>query len=220
DEKDIVELIDYNLQKEGYKTIHAFSGEDALIASRQKTPDLIILDLMLPGIDGFEVCKVLKQDRQTRNIPIIMLTARGDDLDQIVGLELGADDYVTKPFSPKVLITRIKKTIQRVGGLNTEKTDEIITAYGLELDPVRHQTIYNGKKLDLSVTEFNLLRLLAENPGRVFSRNQIIVATKGDDYPVTERSVDVQILGLRKKLGDFEQYIETVRGVGYRLKDV
>ena len=162
DEKDIAELIEYNLKKEGYKTVSVLNGEDALREARRIVPDLIILDLMLPGIDGFDVCKTLKQEKLTRKIPVLMLTAKGDDMDQIVGLEIGADDYVTKPFSPKVLLTRIKKIIQRNADAGKEEpVDEVISVYGLQIDPERHLTLYNGKKLDLSVTEFELLRLLA-----------------------------------------------------------
>lgn len=218
DEKDIAELIEYNLKKEGYKTVTSCSGEDGLDMAKKNMPDLIILDLMLPGMDGFDVCRQLKSDKKTNSIPILILTAKSEDADIITGLELGADDYVTKPFSPKVIIARIRAIIRRLKNKKISRPENI-NIYDIEIDIPRHQVICSGKKIFLSASEFNILVLFAENPGQVFSRSQIINKNKGGDYPVTERSVDVQILGLRKKLGDSGNIIETVRGIGYRIKE-
>ena len=219
DEKDILELLEYNLRKEGYVTVPCQSGEEAVKTAVKIKPDLIALDLMLPGIDGIEVCRMLKIKEETRQIPIIMITAKGDDSDQIIGLEIGADDYVTKPFSPKVLIARIRSLIRRGKSEQNVKQNSVIRIHNIQIDPIKHEVISDGDVLDLSVTEFSILELLAASPGWVFSRNQIICSVKGDDYPVTERSVDVQILGLRKKLGSYGNYIETIRGVGYRMRE-
>jgi two-component system, OmpR family, alkaline phosphatase synthesis response regulator PhoP len=218
DEKDIAEILEYNLRKEGYQTITAANGEEGLEKIRKNSPDIIILDLMLPGIDGFDVCRQLKTDKKTNTIPILMLTAKSEDTDIVTGLELGADDYVTKPFSPKVIIARIRAIIRR---LKTKTTDrpEHFSIFDIEIDIPRHQVRCSGNIVELSASEFSILVLFAENPGQVFSRNQIINEVKGGDYPVTERSVDVQILGLRKRLGSSGSFIETVRGIGYRMKE-
>jgi len=217
DDKDILELISFNLEKEGYRTYCSASGEIALSQVDNLKPDLILLDLMLPGINGLDICKQLKQSDTTKNIPIIMVTAKSEDSDVVAGLELGADDYVTKPFSPKVLIARIRTILRRSRKKPDTFHSQIVSFRDIVIDISRHCVTVNGKNVELSATEFSILRFLAENPGWVFSRNQIIGAVKGEDYPVTERSVDVQILGLRKKLGDMGKYIQTVRGVGYRL---
>lgn len=217
DEEDVLELVRYNLDKNGYKISTATTGEDALAKARSRLPDLMILDLMLPGIDGLEVCKILKNDPKTANIPIIMLTAKGEEADIVTGLELGADDYVTKPFSPKVLIARARRILHRAVARDLEKKP--VKIHELMIDPARRQVLIKNKPVDLTFTEFNILYTLAKRPGLVFTRYQIVDALHGDDYLVTDRAVDVQIVGLRKKLGQCSKYIETVRGVGYRFKD-
>ncbi|MGL1892363.1 MAG: response regulator transcription factor [Spirochaetaceae bacterium] len=218
DEKDILELIAFNLECSGYEVLKASDGEVGLKLAKEANPDLVLLDLMLPGIDGFDVCRGLKQEKNSRNIPIIMLTARGEDTDIVSGLELGAEDYITKPFSPKILVARIRTVLRRAAG-NTEDDEETLNINGIYMDISKHIVKIESDKIDLSTTEFDILRVLMSSPGWVYSRNQIIDAVKGSNYPVTQRSVDVQILGLRKKLGNKGLYIETVRGVGYRLKE-
>lgn len=218
DEEDILELVRYNLAREGYKVVCAASGEAALKLAVADPVDLIILDLMLPGIDGLEVARRLKQDAGTQHTPIVMLSAKGEEADIVTGLELGADDYVTKPFSPRILIARIKAVIRRRRGL-TELADEVLNIRELSIHTGRHSVTANGEALDLTYTEFQVLYFLARRPGWVFTRSQIVNAVHGEDYPVTDRSVDVQIVGLRKKLGPLGNYVETVRGVGYRFME-
>jgi two-component system alkaline phosphatase synthesis response regulator PhoP len=218
DEEDILELVRYNLAKEGYHVTGTLSGEEALKKVRYETFDIIVLDLMLPGIDGLEVTKRLKASEKTRNIPIIMLTAKGEEADIVTGLELGADDYITKPFSPRVLIARVRAAFRR----KIAKVDEdtaVLRIHELEIHPGRRSVLSQGNPVDLTYTEFQVLYMLARRPGWVFTRSQIVDTVRGDDYPVTDRSVDVQIVGLRKKLGAFGKYIETVRGVGYRFRE-
>ena len=218
DEEDILELVRYNLRSEGYQVVGTLSGEEALKKARTGVFDLIILDLMLPGIDGLEVAKKLKADEKTQAIPIVMLTAKGEEADIVTGLELGADDYITKPFSPRVLIARIRTALRRQTRKPYDDTS-VIQIHALEIHPGRRTVLADGKPIDLAYTEFQVLHFLSRRPGWVFTRSQIVDAVRGDDYPVTDRSVDVQIVGLRKKLGDCGKYIETVRGVGYRFKD-
>lgn len=217
DEKDILELIAFNLECSGYDVLKASNGEDGLEIAKKMNPDLVLLDLMLPGMDGFDVCRELKLDKATRKTPVIMLTARGEDTDIVSGLELGAEDYITKPFSPKILIARIRTVLRRSSGNKPE--DELLSVNDITLDVSKHRVLIGSAIVELSATEFDILKILMTSPGWVFSRNQIINSVKGSNYPVTERSVDVQILGLRKKLGEKGQYIETVRGVGYRLRE-
>lgn len=219
DDADIQELVRYNMAKEGYQVMTAATGEDALVEMEKNTPDLIILDLMLPGIDGFEVCKLVRQDEQTRHVPVIMLTAKGEESDVVTGLELGADDYMTKPFSPKVLLARVRAILRRKP--KPEKADEhtLVRIHDLVIHPGRHEIRVNDKVVDLTLTEFRVLQFLARRPGWVFTRSQIVENLHGDDYAVTDRAIDVQIVGLRKKLGEAGKYIETVRGVGYRFKE-
>ena len=220
DEEYILELLSFNLKKAGYTTLTASSGEKALQIAPEDRPDLILLDLMLPGNDGIEVCRKLKQENTTRDIPIIMLTARGEDSDVIIGLEMGADDYITKPFSPRVIAARIRAVLRRSSSKTSpDEAVKSLSIHDIFIDLSRHEVHCAGESLGLSVTEFMILEFLARNPGWVFSRGQIISAVKGEDYPVTERSVDVQILGLRKKLGGRGRYIETVRGIGYRMRE-
>ena len=218
DEHDILELIRYNLEREDFGVETVETGEDALRLARETEPDLIILDIMLPGMNGTEVCKRLKSDDQTRDIPVLMLTAKSTSSDVVNGLELGADDYVTKPFIPSVLLARVRALLRRVQrSAATSATSARIRVHDLLIDVSRHEVFVDDTLVSLSATEFAILEFLARNPGWVFSRHRIIDAVKGQDYPVTERSVDVQILGLRKKLGEHGKHIETVRGVGYRL---
>ena len=218
DEEDIRELVKYNLAREGYKIFCASSGEKALKKARAKLLDLIVLDLMLPGIDGLEVTKILKNDPKTQHIPIIMLTAKEEEADIVTGLELGADDYITKPFSPRVLVARIRAVIRR----KKKEYDEVeleIEIHDLVIHPGRNRVLIRGRPVELTFTEFQVLYVLARRPGWVFTRSQIVDAIRGGDYPVTDRSVDVQIVGLRKKIGPYSKYIETVRGIGYRFRE-
>ena len=217
DEEDLLELIQYNLAKEGYRVTCVGTGEDALREARANPPDLIVLDLLLPNVDGLEVCKLLKNDPRTKHVPIVMLTAKGDEADMVTGLELGADDYISKPFSPRVLTARVRAVLRRAQ--EPASPDATVQARELLIHPGRHEVLAAGKPLSLTLTEFRLLHFLAQRPGWAFSRSQIVDAVKGDDYPVTERSVDVQVAGLRKKLGELGEYIETVRGIGYRFKE-
>jgi two-component system alkaline phosphatase synthesis response regulator PhoP len=218
DEEDILELIRYNLAKEGYGVMGATSGEEGLRRVRERRPDLILLDLMLPGLDGLEVCRRLQQDVRSRGVPVIMLTAKGEEPDIVAGLELGADDYVTKPFSPRILLARIRAVLRRRGTEPPQETASL-EIHGLAIDPSRHEVLVQGRAVDLTVKEFRLLHLLARRPGWVFTRDQIVNQVHGDDYPVSDRAVDVLIVGLRKKLGAWGQLVETVRGVGYRFRE-
>ena len=219
DEEDILELISFNLSKEGYRIIGALSGEDAVRKMKSESVDLVILDLMLPGIDGLEVAKRLKSDSKTKQVPIIMLTAKGEETDVVTGLELGAEDYITKPFSPRVMIARVRAVLRRqIQEANEDLTP--VRIHELEIDPGRRSVHAGGKPVDLTYTEFQVLYILARRPGWVYTRTQIVDAVRGSDYPVTDRSVDVQIVGLRKKLGPYGRHIETVRGVGYRLQEI
>jgi two-component system phosphate regulon response regulator PhoB len=217
DEEDLLELVNYNLAKEGYKVTGVSSGERALSVAHEMLPDLIVLDVLLPRVDGFEICRLLKGDPKTRHIPIIMLTAKTEEADVVSGLELGADDYITKPFSPRVLIARIKSVLRRkpTGPVDPRQP---VRVHEIVIDPGRHEVTLSGEPVHLTFTEFRLLHFLASKPGWAYTRTQIVDAVKGEDYPVTERSVDVQVTGLRKKLGALGAYIETVRGVGYRFK--
>lgn len=218
DEEDILELLRFNLSREGCQVFCASSGEEALRLVRSEIPDLMVLDLMLPGIDGLEVARRLKSDPNTKNLPVVMLTAKGEEADIVTGLELGADDYVTKPFSPRVLVARVRAVLRRKAKEAPEETS-VIRIHDLVIDPRRHEVLVNGEPVELTFTEFGILNYMARRPGWVFTRFQIVDAVKGEDYPVTDRSVDVQIVGLRKKLGSAGKYIETVRGVGYRFKE-
>jgi two-component system phosphate regulon response regulator PhoB len=218
DEEDILELVRFHLTREGYQPVLAASGEEALKKASREALDLIVLDLMLPGLDGLEVAKALKNDAKTKAVPVIMLTAKGEDADIVTGLEIGADDYITKPFSPRVLTARVKAVLRRRSSVAVDDT-KVILIHELEIHPGRRSVSAGGNALDLTYTEFQLLCVLARRPGWVFTRSQIVDAVRGSDYPVTDRSVDVQVVGLRKKLGAYGHYIETVRGVGYRFKE-
>lgn len=218
DDEDIHELIKYNLSKEGYKVISAVSGEAGADMVKAEKPDLVVLDLMLPGIDGLEVCRLIKSDPVISDIPIIMVTAKGEEADIVTGLELGADDYITKPFSPKVLIARIRACLRRKAQKPVDQK-AVIRFNDLVIHPGRHEVIIADKPIKLTFTEFKLLHFLASRPGWVFTRYQIVDAVRGEDYIVTDRTVDVQVVGLRKKLKGHGKHIETVRGVGYRFRE-
>ncbi len=217
DEEDILELVCFNLKKEGYRVKGVTSGEEALQEVERQIPSLIILDLMLPGADGFDVCKSLRSDSRTKAVPVIMLTARSEEADIVIGLELGADDYLTKPFSPRELIARVRAILRRLK-VDDSDHETLQRVHDIEINVQRHEVIISGKPVNLTSTEFRVLRLLAGRPGWVFTRDQIVGAVHDQEYAVTDRSVDVMIVGLRRKLGSSGQYIETVRGVGYRMK--
>ncbi len=219
DEEDILELVRYNLAKEGYQVKCVTSGEQALQEAKDGFPDVILLDLMLPGLDGLDVCRRLKSDPVTNSIPIIMLTAKDEDADIVTGLELGAEDYVTKPFSPHVLLARLKACLRR---RRQERSDETgaLRVGDLSINPTRHEVLVKGKPALLTPTEFRILQFLATRSGWVFSRDQIIRAVRGEDYPVTDRSVDVQIAGLRKKLGSAGNTIRNHQRSGLQIEGV
>lgn len=217
DEKDIGELLEYNLQKEGFTTILANNGESGLKIARKEKPNLLILDLMLPGIDGLDVCRLIKSDSEIRDISIVMLTALGQEEDIIKGLESGADDYITKPFSFKVFIARIQSVLRR-GQVEELNGEQGLNIMGVKISPMTRQVSVNDSIIELTLTEYQILYLLASHPGWVFTRYQIIDKIRGDNYPVTDRSIDFQIVGLRKKMGDLGHLVQTIRGVGYRFK--
>ncbi|MDJ0914320.1 MAG: response regulator [Desulfobacterales bacterium] len=218
DEEDILELLRYNLAREGYQIEAAESGEKTLKKVRTDPPELIVLDLMLPGIDGLEVARTLKNDPKTQDIPIIMLTAKGEEADVVAGLELGADDYITKPFSPRVLLARVRAVLRRKSQEPVADMNEL-NIHGIHIHPGRRSVTIDDQNVELTFTEFQVLYFLAKRPGWVFTRSQIVDLVRGHNYPVTDRSVDVQIVGLRKKLGPYGKHIETVRGVGYKFME-
>jgi two-component system phosphate regulon response regulator PhoB len=222
DDENIQQLVGYNLAKAGFHVVYADNGEQALSQIKREKPELIVLDLMLPGLSGFEVCKLVRKDPKTKSLPIVMLTAKSEENDMAAGLDLGADDYITKPFSPKILISRIKAALRRKEGLDEEgsggKKKGSLTIHEITIDPNRYEVLVAGEVIPLTVTEFSILELLARRPGWVFNRQQIIDGVRGYDYVITPRAVDVQVFGLRKKLGEAGRYIETVRGIGYRMQ--
>ena len=218
DEKDILELLRYNLARDGFKGVTAEEGQKGVSLARAKLPDVLLLDLMLPGLDGLEICRSLKKDPKTAGIPIVMVTAKGEESDIVTGLELGADDYVTKPFSMKVLIARVRGVLRRHREPPADRNN-IVHVHDLVINPGRHEVLIKGKPVEMTFSELRILHFLASRPGWVMTREQIVDAVRGEDYPVTDRAVDVQIVGLRKKLGSRADYIETVRGVGYRFKE-
>ena len=217
DEQDVSDLLVYNLQKAGYKTVTARDGNVALQKARDEVPALIILDLMLPQMDGTEVCRHLKADSKTTHIPIIMLTAKAEEVDRVVGLELGADDYVTKPFSPREVALRVKSVLRRASGKTGPA--EILKFGDLMLDIAKHEVTLKGKVVDLTATEFKLLATLLERRGRVQSRDRLLTDVWGYEGDVDTRTVDTHMRRLREKLGKASDYVETVRGVGYRFAD-
>ena len=218
DDPGIQELLAHSMSREGWQLYQALTGEDGLKILKTKEVNCILLDIMLPGIDGLRVLKKLKEIDNCKNIPVIMTTAKGEEADVVTGLELGADDYVIKPYSTKVLIARIRAGLRRQEDSGANQNVSVWQQGELKLDAARHAAFFGDKQLDLFATEFALLKHFLSNPEIVFSRNQIIAAIHGPDYPVTDRSVDVQILGLRKKLGKAGGLIETIRGVGYRFR--
>lgn len=218
DEPDILELVSFNLSKHGYEVQCVTSGEAALEAVRKDPPDAMVLDLMLPGVDGLDVCRQIKGDAATRSIPILMLTAKGEERDMVSGLEQGADDYVAKPFSPRVLVARVKAILRRKPAEPADATT-VLKVGSLSIHPGRREVTIDSEPVQLTFTEFGILHFLARRPGWVFTRTQIVDGVQGQDVAVTDRSVDVHIVALRRKLGTVGELVETVRGVGYRFKD-
>jgi DNA-binding response OmpR family regulator len=215
DEKDILEIIEYNLLREGYQVTTVMDGIAGLDLVRREKPDLVLLDLMLPKLDGVELCKTLKSETETRSIPIIMVTAKEEESDIVGGLDFGADDYVTKPFSTKELMARVKSVLRRTDKVDQQDTK--LTLGPLKIDPEQFSTHLNGEHLSLTITEFRILLTLASQPGRVFSREQILHSAVGDKVIVLDRNIDVHIRAIRKALGEYNKLLETVRGVGYRF---
>lgn len=215
DEKDIRELIQFHLFRSGYEVFEAASGDDAVEKALSIKPDLILLDIMLPVFDGIEVCKRVKADKRGDDIKVIFLSAKGEEDDIVTGLELGADDYITKPFSPKILIARVKSTLRS----NNVEASSILNSHGISLDESRKKVVIENNEISLSMTEFQLLKLFMSKPGHVYTRGQIVDKIKGDNHAVTDRSVDTQLVSLRKKLGGRAKLIETVWGVGYRFRE-
>jgi len=220
DESDLREVIEHNLIREGYQVYSSSDGENGLQLIREKSPDLILLDLMLPGLDGLDVCRALKADAITRAIPIIMVTAKGEESDIVLGLGIGADDYVTKPFSTKELIARIKAVLRRSSLKEDQSGQERIVRGEVVIDMGRHEVQVEGESVVFTATEFRLLHFLASHPGRVFTRDQLLSRVIGEDAYVIDRNIDVHIRSIRKKLGEHLDLIETIRGVGYRFRDV
>lgn len=217
DEKDLQELVRYNLEKEGYDVIVTGDGNSGLDIALRHQPDLIVLDLMMPGIDGLEVCRRLRGDMRGRRIPLIMLTAKAAETDRIVGLELGADDYVTKPFSPRELVARIKAVLRR--STIEANPNEVIRRGDLLIDVGARQVKYAGHEIQLTATEFRILQFLASRPGRVLKRDEIIESAMDRDTDVFDRTIDVHITAIRRKLGKGADLVQTVRGFGYRFRD-
>jgi len=222
DDKDISELIAYNLEREGYEIACLYDGSQAVDFVNKRKPELIILDLMLPEVDGIEICRTLKSDAATKHIPIIMLTAKSEEADVVVGLQMGADDYIPKPFSPKVLVARIKAIVRRTADLQlTSSAADNLRSFGdFKIDLLKHKISYKGREIKLTSIEFDIVEFLSRSPGRVWSREQILDNVWKEGKFIIDRAVDVHVRGLRKKLKEAEDYIETVRGVGYRFKDV
>ena len=217
DEPDIAELIEFNLKSNQYRTSIAYNGETGLERARKNNPDLILLDLMLPGIHGIDVCRILKSDNELKDTSVIMLSALGQEENIVKGLEAGADDYITKPFSLKVLLARIEAVLRRETNPKNDQ-NKLLNINAVSINPGTREVIIRGNKVDLTFTEFQILHLLASHPGWVFTRYQIIEKIRGDNYPVTDRSIDFQIVGLRKKMGSKGNLIQTIRSVGYRFK--
>jgi len=220
DEPNILELLKFNLENNGFKVIKALNGEQALELIKLEKPDLILLDVMLPGIDGYELCKILRRKTDTSEIPIILITAKNEEIDRILGLEIGADDYITKPFSVRELVARVKAVLRRVE--KKDKGENTIRISDICIKVDKFEVTVDGRKIDLTPKEFELLKLFAQNPGRVFSRDYLLERIWGYDYLGDTRTVDVHIRHLRQKLGDEQdepKYIETIRGIGYKFKE-
>ena len=219
DEPDILEVIRHNLAREGFRVTPSRDGEQGLESARKEAPDLILLDLMLPGLDGLEVCRRLKQDPLTRSVPVLMVTAKGEEADVVLGLGMGADDYVVKPFSPKELVARVKAVLRR-GALKEERGQgERVVRPGLVIDAGRHEVLVDDQPASFTATELRLLHFLASHPGRVFPRPHLLSRVIGEHAVVTDRNIDVHVRAIREKLGRHRDLIETVRGVGYRFQD-
>ena len=219
DDPDIVDILSYNLKQADLKVTSVPDGSSALAEVKRRLPNLILLDLMLPKVDGLEVCRLLKSEPETKNVPIIMITAKGEEVDRIVGLELGADDYITKPFSPREVVLRVRSVLKRsVADFQKEITAKI-EANGVIIDIDRRQVNYKGKSIDLTATEFDLLSILAKAPGRVFTRNLLMDMVWGQDYYGVDRTVDTHMSRLRRKLGGGGKNLQTVHGIGYRFKE-
>jgi len=218
DEEDIQELLKYNLAREGYQVSAFALGEECLQLVQSTLPDLILMDLMLPGMDGLEVCRRLKRSSLTRQVPIIMVTAKGEEADVVTGLELGADDYITKPFSPRVLLARLR-TVLRTRQAEHSEEPTVLNYNAMTIHPGCHQVLVQSSPVELTASEFRLLHMMARKPGWVLTRSQIVASLHGDNYAVSDRAVDVHIVTLRKKLGSAARHIETVRGVGYRFRE-
>ena len=219
DEDDILEVIRYNLAREGFRVAGVRDGEEGLARVRTDNPDLVLLDLMLPGIDGLEICRRLKDDPVTRAIPIVMVTAKGEESDVVLGLGLGADDYVVKPFSPRELVARVKAVLRRGPIVADRTTGERIERGALVVDIGRHEARIDGESVTLTATEMRLLHFLAAHPGRVFTRDHLLSRVIGEHAVVVDRNIDVHIGSVRKKLGDHRDLVETIRGVGYRFRE-
>jgi two-component system phosphate regulon response regulator PhoB len=218
DERGLTDVLSYNLQREGFDVLVSHDGQEGLRKAQMQLPDLIILDLMLPRLDGLEVCRELRAGERTKTIPILMLTAKAEETDQVVGFTMGADDYVTKPFSIKVLMQRVRALQRRLEA--SPESGDVIEHLGVRIDRVRHKASVQGRELDLTPTEFRLLECLLRQPGRAFSRPQLMDVAIGEGAVVLERTIDVHIKTLRKKLGGEQEFIETVRGIGYRFREV
>jgi DNA-binding response OmpR family regulator len=216
DEKDLIELVRYNLENDGFDVIAATDGQSGLDVVKKHRPDLVVLDLMMPGLDGLQVCQQLRADPRSARIPLIMLTAKATEADRIIGLELGADDYITKPFSPREVIARVKALLRRMNA--RDENQQVIRCGDLTIDLSGHEVSFRGQRISLTATEFRILEFLAARPGRVFSRDEIIDAALGNDTAVFDRTIDVHITAIRRKLGAGGDYIETVRGFGYKLR--
>ncbi|WP_321994979.1 response regulator transcription factor [Clostridium butyricum] len=222
DEEHIVELLDFNLKNSGYETFIATDGIEAVRMAKEEKPNLILLDLMIPGMDGFDVCKEIKKDKEMKNTSIIMLTAKGEELDKILGLELGADDYITKPFSVRELLARVKAVLRRTASFNVEEND-IYESKNLKVDFERHEVKIQGNKVDLTLKEFELLQILIKNKGKILKREMLLDKIWGYEYIGETRTVDVHIRYLRKKIEEDDKnpkFIETIRGVGYRFNPI
>jgi len=219
DDRALAKVLEYNLLQNGYEVILSSDGQDGIHQARSKSPALVLLDLMIPVLDGLEVCKRLRAAQETRDLPIIMLTAKSEETDQVVGYNVGADDYVTKPFSVKVLMERIKSLLRREQLRQTAEGEEVITRQGVTIDRVKYRATLHGDPIDLTPSEFRLLETLIRQPGRAFDRTELVDSALGSDAMVLERTIDVHIRSLRKKFGDHADLIETVRGVGYRFRD-
>ena len=217
DYRSLADVLEYNLRQDGYETYVAYDGQDGLNQSKLRSPDLVVLDLMLPIVDGLEICRRIRADPVTKKQLVLMLTAKGEETDQVAGFSVGVDDYVAKPFSVRVLLERVKALLRRI--TSPTQPGDILVSQGVLVDRERHRVTANEEVLDLTPSEFGLLEALIRQPGRVFSRSELIDAALGGDSLVLERTIDVHVRALRKKLGDHADLVETVRGVGYRFRD-